>query len=214
MTQLHLRSRLLLATVVVVSATALFWSTGAFAQGSAATVTLTAPSKAAPDGAELQVVVNVKDVKNIGGFQFVLTVDSKVLKPISAVKGDFLGSSGREVYCPEPTVDSDSVLLKCVTLRPEPAGADGGGVLATVTFKPQAAGTTGLALTHVRLLEPDGTEIESKSEDGKLNVSKGDGSSTGWWLIVGGIAVVAVLIVAGGGMFAMRRRGSAEPPAV
>jgi hypothetical protein len=98
-----------------------------------------------------------------------------------------------------------------VTLRPEPAGADGGGVLATVTFKPQAAGTTGLALTHVRLLEPDGTEIESKTEDGTLKVSKDSGGSN-VWLIVGGIAVVAVLVIAGGGTFAMRRRGSAEPP--
>ena len=210
MIQLLRRSRVLVVRILILSATAVLWSTGAFAQDSAATVTLTAPSKAAADGAELDVLVNVKNVKNLGGFQFVLTVDSKVLKPISVVKGEFLGSSGREVFCPEPTVDSDSVLLKCVTLRPEPAGADGAGLLATVRFKPQAAGTTDLSLSHVRLLQPDSTEIGSTSEDGKLNVSKDSGSSN-TWLIVGAIAVVAVIVVAGGGMFAMRRRGGAAP---
>jgi hypothetical protein len=207
--QLRLRSRLLPAAALLASATALFWSTGALAQGSTATVSLTAPSKAAPDGAEIDVLVNVKDVKNIGGFQFILTVDSGVLQPVSVAKGEFLGSSGREVYCPEPTIDSSSVLLKCVTLRPEPAGADGSGLLATVKFKPLAAGNTSLALSHVRLLEPDGTEIESKSEDSSLKVAKGGSSSKTLWLIVGGVAVVAILVVAGGSTFAMRQRGGA-----
>lgn len=204
-------SRLLLAAALVLGAAAA-WSAGAQAQDTIATVTLTAPAKASPDGNELQVLVNVKDVKNIGGFQFVLTVDSKVLKPISAVKGEFLSSSGREAFCPEPTVDSDSVLLKCVTLRPEPAGADGAGVLASVTFKPRAAGTSDLTLSHVRLLEPDGTDIMVKSEDGKLKVSKGGGSSAGIWLIVGAIAVAAVLVIAGGAVFVSRRRGATPPP--
>ncbi len=188
-------------------------SSAAFAQSDTAVVTITAPEKAPPDGGEVQVQVGVSDVKNIGGFQFVLTVDSKVLKPVSVTKGEFLGSSGREVYCPEPTVDSDSVLLKCVTLRDQPAGADGSGTLAIVTLKPETAGASDLALSHVRLLEPDGTEIPAKTVDGKLTVAT-DGGSSKKWLIIGGVAAVAVLVVGAGGAFAIRRRGNAPAPPV
>ena len=140
LTQLLRRSRFVWCCVAVLAVGAITLSSAAFAQSDTAVVTITAPAKAPPDGGELQIQVGVSNVKNIGGFQFVLTVDSKVLRPVAVTKGEFLGSSGREVFCPEPTVDSDSVLLECVTLREQPAGADGSGTLAIVTLKPEAAG--------------------------------------------------------------------------
>ncbi len=211
LTQFLRRSRFVWCCAAVLAVGAITLSSAAFAQSDTAVVTIMAPAKAAPDGDELQIQVGVSDVKNIGGFQFVLTVDSKILKPVSVAKGEFLGSSGREVFCPEPTVDSASVLLKCVTLRDQPAGADGSGTLAIVTLKPEAAGASDLALSHVRLLEPDGTEIPVKTADGRLTIAEG-GDSTKEWLIIGGVAAGAVLVVGAGGAFAIRRRGNAPAP--
>jgi hypothetical protein len=209
--QLLQRSRFVILAGAVLALAAIPLSSAASTQSVTATVKVTAPSKAAPGGTDLQAQIDVSDVKNLGGFQFVLTVDSKVLKPISVSNGEFLGSSGREVFCPEPTVDSDSVLLKCVTLRDHPAGADGSGTLATVTLKPETAGASDLALSQVQLLEPDGTTIPTKTASGKLIVAQG-GSSLKNWLIIGAVAAGAVLVVGAGGAFAIRRRGNAAAP--
>lgn len=205
------RSRFAILAGTLLALAAIPLPGAASTQSETATVKVTAPSKAAAGGSDRQVLIDVSDVKNIGGFQFVLTVDSKVLKPVSVTKGEFLGSSGREVFCPEPTIDSASVLLKCVTLRDQPAGADGSGTLAIVTLKPEAAGASDLALTHVRLLEPDGTEIAAKTVDGTLTVATGGGSSK-TWLIIGAAAAGAVLAVGAGGAFAIRRRRNAPAP--
>jgi hypothetical protein len=205
------RFRFLWCCAAVLAVGAIALSSAAYAQSGTAVVTVTAAAKAPLDGGDMQIQLGVSDVKNLGGFQFVLTVDSKVLQPVSVTKGEFLGSSGREVFCPEPTVDSESVRLSCVTLREQPAGADGSGTLAIVTLKPEAAGASDLALSHVRLLQPDGTEIPAKTVDGKLTVTAADDSSKNW-LIIGGVAAGAVLIVGAGGAFAIRRRGNAPAP--
>ena len=209
--QLLQRSRFAILAGALLAMAAIPLSIAASTQNETATVKVTAPSKVAVGSSDLQAQIDVSDVKNLGGFQFVLTVDSKVLKPVSVSKGEFLGSSGREVFCPEPTVDSDSLQLKCVTLRDHPAGADGNGILATVTLKPEAAGASALALSQVRLLEPDGTEIPSKTADGKVTVAKGGGLSKNW-LIIGAVAAGTVLVVVAGGAFAIRRRGNAQAP--
>lgn len=207
-----LRSRRLAIFFVALAVITSSMSNAVSAQSDSAVVRVTAPSKVSATTGDISVLIDVSNVKNIGSFQFVLTVDSTVLKPVSVLKGDFLGSSGREVFCPDPTIDSQSLLLKCVTLRDQPAGADGSGTLATVTLKPEGAGSSDLALSHVRLLEPDGTDIPVKTEGSRLTVSARSGDSPNTWLIVGGIAAATVVVVGAGGAFVVRRRRSTAPP--
>jgi Cohesin domain len=213
-THYRLRRQKLAIFCVALAVITSFLSTSAEAQGASAVVRVTAPSKASTAAGDISVLINVSNVKNIGGFEFVLTVDSKVLTPVSVVKGEFLGSSGREVFCSEPTIDSASLLFRCVTLRSEPAGADGSGTLGMVTLKPAGAGSSDLALSHVRLLEPDGTEIPTTTEDSKLAVSAPGRSSANIALIGGGIAAGAIVVVAAGAFVVRRRRSTASAPSV
>ena len=131
-------------------------------------------------------------------------------------RGDFLGSTGREVACPDPVSQPESGVLRmlCVTLRMEPAGPDGAGTLATVTFRAVGSGTTDLALSDVRANEPDATEITPVSvQSGVLKVAGSGGFN---WLIWGPvIGVVAVVVVGGGAFAAMRLRSGSggERPA-
>src|SRR5438552_6963202 len=57
-------------------------------------------------GDELALTVLVDDAHNLGAFQMVLSWDSNVLSLTDvASSSDFLASSGRQPYCPDPTTD-------------------------------------------------------------------------------------------------------------
>ena len=182
----------------------------AHAQDQTATVEAVPLTKDVSPDKDVQVEVRVKDATNLGAFTFVLSVDPNILQPVSIEKSDFLGSSGRELLCPAPTIDSASVLYNCVTLRPTPGGVDGSGTLAVVTLHSKGKGTTDLTLSHVKLTHPEGDELPSTTSDGRLSVS----SSSGFFgpLTIAIIAVVAVIAIAilGAGAFAMNRRNSVE----
>lgn len=161
----------------------------------------------------VDVAVNVEHVSNLAGFQFVLTVDPAVLQPDSVKKTLFLAGTGREIVCSDPTIDEASVRVACVTLRETPAGVDGDGTVANVTFKVVGKGSSALALTHVKLVHPDGSELPSTGVDGTATVS-GDGSSTSHTtiIIVAIAGAVAVLALAAGAMVWRRRSATAARP--
>jgi hypothetical protein len=178
----------------------------ASSQNEQATVTISGPTRIADSAKSVEINVTVDNASNLAGFQFVLTVDSNMLHPVSADHTTFLTDGGREIICPDPTVDAASLLFRCVTLRTTPPGVDGSGTLAVVTLAPSGKGTSSIGLSHVKLVHPDGSELPSRAIDGQLTVSGGAGGG-GWFTwpraaLVAGIAVILLLATA----FIWRRR--------
>jgi hypothetical protein len=157
--------------------------------------------------------VNVENVTNLGSFSFVLQFDPDVFEFAEFQRGDFLGSSGREVVCDEPQTDVGSVRLTCLTLRPEPEGADGTGSLGVVKLNASGSGTSEITLSRAKLTVPDGTEIPMKVENTSVDVESTSGVN---WLIWGPVIGIGALIVVGIIGFAatrMRSGASKQAPA-
>jgi hypothetical protein len=171
-------------------------------------------------GPDFQVSILADNVSNLAAFQFSLSYDSSVLKYVSVEGGPFLGSTGREMQCPDAKVDAgnpEMLTFNCVTLGPPPsvqggkAGANGSGVLATVTFSPIGGGTTPLDLKDGRLvaaeLDAKGMPVEMSTtiEGSTLDVAAG---SSGLSLAVVGVVVgvLAVVVIAGLGLLVLRLR--------
>ncbi|HZP56388.1 MAG TPA: DnaJ domain-containing protein [Dehalococcoidia bacterium] len=169
-----------------------------------AVVTIDGPSRVSPSADSVQLEIHAKGVSDLAGFQFVLSFDSNLLKYVSVDKTDFLGGTGRQIVCQDPTVDTGAVRLACVTLGREPPGVEGDGTLAVVTLKPSNHGTSGLGLSRVKLVHPDGSEIPSRSVDGRLTVGGSGGSAVPWWAVV--LIAVAVIVVVVGGVLVWQRR--------
>jgi hypothetical protein len=189
-----------------------------------------APHAAAQEGAVMRVVapvdevdssvddvpveIVVDNVENLGAFLFVMTFDADVLSYKSIERGAFIGSTGRDVQCGEPTVEPGAIRLSCVTLRLDPPGPDGSGSLATIHFEPRDSGTTPLTLSPSvsKLLTPAADPIEATLVDGTLTVNGDSGGTLTLILIIAGI-VVAAVVVAGGGFAFIRSRSASRPMA-
>jgi hypothetical protein len=176
-----------------------------------ATVFVDAPGSVSPDDDQVQFDVKVRDVENLGGFSLVLSFNPDVFNPVSILKGDFLGSTDREVVCADPTIEDSAMRLECVSLRDQPAGPDGEGTLAVVTLQPEAEGDSDLALSRVRLVHPDGSEIAVGSEDASLSVSESGNWITDNIPLVAGIAAAVVAAGAVVAYFVARRNASQTP---
>lgn len=201
------------AALALSCATAVWGATHAAQQDSATMRAVPPSSSVAKSDKAFDVKIDVENVSNLGGFQFVLVVDSSVLKPMAALKTAFLSQTGREIYCPDPTIEDAAIRFACVTLREQPAGVDGSGTIATVSLKPIAKGTSTIELKEVKLVHPDGTEIPSTAETAKLTVTGG----SGWWttthiLLVAGAAVLAALVIVAGVMLLMRLQTQRPAP--
>lgn len=165
------------------------------------------------DGHEvIQVDVLVRNVEDLGAFEFVLTFDGNLLEvgQDSVVEGPFLGSSGRQTYCPEPTVDNNALRYACVTLGPTPRqGASGEGLLASVFFEPKGSGEASIEFTRAQLATPPGESIKADWRPGRIDLESS--GTLGWWawtlIAVGGVALLAAV---GGSVAAvlLRRSGA------
>jgi hypothetical protein len=166
------------------------------------------------DGREvIQVDVLVRNVEDLGAFEFVLTFDGDILKvgQDSVVEGPFLGSSGRQTYCPEPTIDNNALRYACVTLGPTPReGAKGEGLLASVFFEPKGGGEASIEFTRAQLATPPGERIDAEWRPGKIALESG-GRLPWWaWALIG-VGGVAWLAAVGGTVAALLLRRSRLP---
>ena len=188
---------------------------GAAGQRQTGTVVEAAASKTTRSGEKLvRVDVSISKVADLGAFAFVMQFDTAKVQladhPFET--GSFLGSSGRNVFCDEPTIDSGAIRYACVTLGSEPAqGPDGQGTLASVYFKQQGNGTASFQLSRVELKTPQGLNIPATLTSASIEV---EGSGGRGWLMIVAIAVGAVLLVAAVGWLGYRRwrRGRASGP--
>ena len=157
--------------------------------------------------------VTIENVENFGAFQFVLQYDPDVFEYANFTRGEFLGSTGREVVCNDPQTDEGTVLIACNTLRPSPDGPNGNGLLATIELKATGSGSTDITLSRTKVAQPDGTEVPNAVENTTIEV---EGSSSINWMIWGpAIAVVIgiIAVLAIGFFIATRRRGSGHKEA-
>lgn len=190
---------LILSVVLAIGATMVAAEMMHASQQDSAIVRVVPPSgKVSSDSESIVVEIVAENVKDLAGFQWVLTSDRDLLRPLDAKKTFFLGSTGRELVCPEPAVEPGAIRFACVTLRAVPEGVDGSGVLATVTFKPVAVGTSALTLTHVKLVHPDGSELSSTVVNANISLSGGGWLSRGRLLALasGGIVLASGVLAA------------------
>lgn len=203
------------ALVVAVAAAALAIGSAAAQTPAGPSVRLQVPPGEIPhDQKTLDLDLMVDNVQNLGAFQFILNFDPKVLEATGAEVGDFLGSSGREVVCKDPTIDEGAVRFACVTLRQQPAGANGSGRLATVHLKIRGSGPTDLSLDKVGIYTPPGETIPLAAVTGSsLVVTGGGGTNWALWGTIIGLAAVAVVVLVGGGLYLFMARRSARSKA-
>jgi hypothetical protein len=177
-------------------------------------------------GEDFEVNIAVDNVTNLAAFQFMLEYDSSVIEYVSVEESPFLGSSGREVMCPDPWTEPGVLGFSCSTLGPPVsvggvAGPDGSGVVATITFSPIGGGETPLNLieeeSKLLAAEIDEEGMAVKIETALQSSSLEVGSSGGFaWMLWGPIiGVVAAIIVIGLAYLVVRMRGAQEagPPA-
>jgi len=129
------------------------------------------PSSNVLTGAIFTVDVAVDAVSNLGAYEFQLNFDPNVITFVSVADASFLGSTGRGVFCPEPSVADNRFHFGCATSGPEPPGPSGSGVLSVVTFRAVGAGVSPLELVNVALADPMGRAIPVTVQGGNVFVS-------------------------------------------
>jgi hypothetical protein len=130
-------------------------------------------SLAVGQGDNFSVDVAVDGVSDLGGYEFTIAFDPAVVAFTGVTNGPFLGSTGRGVSCPGPTITINSVNFKCVTLGASPPGPSGTGVLATVTFLAVGPGTSVLDLQNVKLADVEANLMPATEQDGSVTVLLG-----------------------------------------
>lgn len=126
-----------------------------------------APSSWSVSGGNFQVQVQIEQVADLGSYEWQLTFDPAVIKFESVANGPFLGSTGREPFCPPYILDpsGNAIRFGCATTGATPAGPNGSGLLSTVTFSPVASGASNLDFAFVSLsdasVETGGSDIPS-----------------------------------------------------
>jgi hypothetical protein len=172
-------------------------------------------------GDVIAVDIDIDNAQNLGSFGFDLLFNADVLRAVDpergegdfVTKGDFLGSTRRDVVC-NPVADSGVVRVRCVSLGPTPPGPNGGGRLATVTLKAVGSGTSELRVDNLQVVKvSEHADVQpARGENISIRV-KGDGGMN--WLLWGPVIAIGALAVAGAAAFgAMRlRSGGAGSPA-
>ncbi len=155
--------------------------------------------------------VDVENVENLGGFQFVFTFDDAVFDFIEFRQGAFLGSTDREAACDEPQQDTGALRVVCVTLGQEPEGAHGDGTIATFVLQPKSEGASMISVNRLVLTSVSSIEITATVENASVRVG---GSSGGMnWLVWGAAAGAASLLAIAALAALLRRAGSGHAPA-
>ncbi|MCJ7491847.1 MAG: cohesin domain-containing protein, partial [Dehalococcoidia bacterium] len=144
-------------------------------------------------GQQFTVDVMAQNISNLGAYEFTLRFNPNVINYESVANGDFLGSTGRSVFCPAPIADGWILRFGCVTTGVGIPGASGSGQLAQVFFQAAAPGAIRLDLSAVALADPLGVTINAAIASGSVTVLATGATSGGSDFRPGFLAAAAVL---------------------
>ncbi len=130
--------------------------------GGATTVSISATAFGVSPGDTFTVNVRISNATNLGSFQFAFDYNdplSRFIDFVSVQAGTFLGSTGRPVFCPAPSISAISVNYGCVSSGTSALGPNGSGVLATLTFRANNFGSnTHFGVSAAELTDPLGND--------------------------------------------------------
>ena len=111
-------------------------------------------------GEQLTVSLNISGGENVTGYQATVVFDPDALIYFSSANGDYLSNGA---FFAAPNVEKNYVTLASAALAGE---SDGDGVLATITFQVVDTKASGLFLSQVHLVDPDGERLFPYIENG------------------------------------------------
>lgn len=117
-------------------------------------------------GETFTVSVVITDVVNLGGFQFDMAYDPRVVHAERAEVGPFLGSTGRTIFPFVEIKETEAVVTVGAGSLPNQPAPDGGGTLARIALTGQGVGHTSLDLQDMRILSPSGDSKPVTVADG------------------------------------------------
>jgi hypothetical protein len=132
-------------------------------------VVIDPPSQVVTMGDYFTVDVMARNVTNVAAYEFTLQFDPNVLVLSGVSNGSFLGSTGRPVFCPAPTIDDERIRFGCVSSGSAP-GASGTGLLAEITFQASGLGTSRLDFSASALADSFGKTVDAAAAGGSVFV--------------------------------------------
>ncbi len=129
-----------------------------------------APSHKILDG-NFVVEAAIRDVKDLGGFEFTILYDPSILKVEDVQIGSFLGSTGRNVFKLGPVIDNDSGAVRLGAFSfGNQSGPNGEGILARIEFHPVGDGLSALTFQDAAAADASGNPIVLTLFDGEVRV--------------------------------------------
>ncbi len=104
-------------------------------------------------GEQLTVSLNIANGENVTGYQATVVFDPEALIYFSSANGDYLSEGA---FSTAPAVEENYVTLASTALAGK---SNGDGVLATITFQVVDTKASGLFLSQVQLVDPDGERL-------------------------------------------------------
>ena len=133
-------------------------------------VAINPPELVVDPGDTFTVEVVIKGASNLGGYEFKMDFDPRVVQVVDAEDGGFLGSTGRTLVPLPPIIGNDTFSFGAVSVGDQP-GPDGDGTLAIITLEAIGGGVTELDLHDVKVLDVFSGEMpEVTVEDGLVQV--------------------------------------------
>lgn len=198
---------------IMLGSLAAFGAGGTGAQSAETSIKVTAPEAPVKEGDDpITLTVTTENVENLAAFQFILLYDDSIFSYESYQKGEFLGSTEREVVCNEVS-DAGAFKLNCVSFRPTPPGPNGSGVLATIVLKPKGSGETDITLDRVKMSAADEAATEIPVPTITNVTIDVEGVSGFNWLIWGPIIALGGLAAIGVVVFGAKRMSGGKPAA-
>ncbi|MCP4112935.1 MAG: hypothetical protein GY749_46650 [Desulfobacteraceae bacterium] len=118
--------------------------------------------------------VEIKNVSNLGGFEFEIHFDPSLVCAQDINLNDFLSSTGRTTLPLSDSIDCNAGIIKyaVTTMGPSPPGPDGDGVLATINWlSSDVKGVSDITFQNVQLTHPDSTLISHNTQNATVKIT-------------------------------------------